>query len=166
MNGKEQINSYINNSISNIKGENSIDKSLALKNDVRKDVVIGIILWIAGSTLIGMPIVYIIIGYRGFCFGYTIAAIMAVLGMKQGMLYCFSGLFMQNIIFIPSIIFIASSGMNLYKNIKKEKKRENLKINIIRHTAYSLIGILGIIFSSVIEVCCSTNILVFFAKYL
>lgn len=92
-----------------------------LKTDIKKDVLIGLILWIAGSTVVGIPIVHGIIGYRGFCFGYTIAAILAVIGAKQGILISIIGIFLQNIVFIPSIILIAVSGSKLYKKIIKIK---------------------------------------------
>ena len=84
--GKKEIITYVNTFISNIKQGNSIDKFNIVKTDIKKDVLIGLILWIAGSTVVGIPIVYGIIGYRGFCFGYTIAAILAVIGAKQGIL--------------------------------------------------------------------------------
>ena len=72
--GKKEIITYVNTFISNIKQGNSIDKFNIVKTDIKKDVLIGLILWIAGSTVVGIPVVYGIIGYRGFCFGYTIAA--------------------------------------------------------------------------------------------
>lgn len=137
-----------------------------MKEDTKKDLLLGIIIWIAGSTVIGIPIVYGIIGYRGFCFGYTIASFIAVLGAKQGILISIIGVFLQNIIFIPSIILIATSGMKLYKTTIKDKKRENIKLGICRHSIISIIGLAGIMISSFIEVCISTNLLTFFAKYI
>ena len=161
-----ELTNYINQFVENIKKENNLDIFKILKEDIKKDLLIGIIIWIAGSTVIGIPIVYGIIGYRGFCFGYTISSFIAVLGEKQGSLISFIGIFLQNIIFIPSIILIASSGMNLYKTIIKDKKRENIKLGIYRHSIISIIGFIGIIASSIIEVYVSTNLLIFFAKYM
>ena len=164
--GKEEITAYVNTFISNIKQGNSIDKFNIVKTDIKKDVLIGLILWIAGSTVVGIPIVYGIIGYRGFCFGYTIAAILAVIGAKQGILISIIGIFLQNIVFIPSIILIAVSGSKLYKKIIKNKNRENIRLEICRHSIISSLGIIGIIISSFIEVFLSTNLLIFFAKYI
>ena len=164
--GKKEIITYVNTFISNIKQGNSIDKFNIVKTDIKKDVLIGLILWIAGSTVVGIPIVYGIIGYRGFCFGYTIAAILAVIGAKQGILISIIGIFLQNIVFIPSIILIAVSGSKLYKKIIKNKNRENIRLEICRHSIISSLGIIGIIISSFIEVFLSTNLLIFFAKYI
>lgn len=164
--GKKEIITYVNTFISNIKQGNSIDKFNIVKTDIKKDVLIGLILWIAGSTVVGIPVVYGIIGYRGFCFGYTIAAILAVIGAKQGIFISIIGIFLQNIVFIPSIILIAVSGSKLYKKIIKNKNRENIRLEICRHSIISSLGIIGIIISSFIEVFLSTNLLIFFAKYI
>ena len=164
--GKEEITSYVNTFVFNIKHGNSIDKFNVVKTDIKKDVLIGIILWVAGSTVVGIPIVYGIIAYRGFCFGYTIASIIAVIGVKNGILISIIGIFLQNIVFIPSIILIAVSGTKLYKKIIKNKKRENIKVEICKHSIISFLGILGIAISSFVEVFLSTNLLIFFSKYI
>ena len=126
--GKEDVETYINQFVTNIKQENSIDKIATIKSDIKKELVFGIIIWVAGSTIVGTPIVYGIIAYKGFCFGYTIAALIAVLGAKQGIIISLAGIFIQNIIFVPSIFIIAISGMKLYRSIVKNKKKENIKI--------------------------------------
>ena len=164
--GKEEIKIYINEFVNSIKSENSIDRVNILKNDIKNDFILGIIIWIVGSTVVGIPVVYAIIGYRGFCFGYTIGAIIAVLGVQEGIIISIIGVFLQNIVFIPSIILIAASGMKLYKTVIKNKKKENIKLEICKHTIISAFGIIGIICSSFIETFISTNLLIFFAKYI
>ena len=41
--------------------------------------MLAIILWFFGTTVIGLPIVFGIILYRGFCLGYTIAVVTSIL---------------------------------------------------------------------------------------
>lgn len=114
----------------------------------------------------GIPIVYGIIGYRGFCLGYTLGSLIAVLGLNTGIKISFLGIFLQNVIFIPSIILIAVSGIKLYKTTIKDKRKENIKIGIIKHSMVSLVGIIGIFFSTLVEAFISTNFLIFFSKYI
>ena len=52
---------------------------------------------------------------------------------KGGMILQFS---------IPAIIAIAVSAFKLYKSIVKDRNKENIKIEIIRHTIFSLIMLL------------------------
>ena len=75
----EEISSYIKASVSNLKDNNTIDKWQILKKSIKQDVIIVTLLWIMGSTVIGLLLVYIIVCFKGFCLGYTISAIIYVL---------------------------------------------------------------------------------------
>ena len=48
----------------------------------------------------------------------------------------------------------------------KDKRKENIKVEIIRHTIFSLIGIMVLILAAFIEVYGSSNILMAAVKYL
>ena len=80
------------------------------------------------------------------------------MGAKEGTIFCLLSLFLQNIITIPAIFAIAVSGNKLYKSIIKDKRRENIKISIIRHTILSISMIVLLIISSLIEVYISSNL--------
>ncbi len=103
--------------------------------------------------------------YRGFCLGYTIASIIITMGLGKGILFVIISLVLQNIILIPAIIAIAVSGFNLYKSIVKNKNKENIKIEVLRHTIFSLIMLLLLCLASVVEILISTNILKKIIKY-
>lgn len=80
-------------------------------------------------------------------------------------MFLFSNVLLQNILFIPCIISLAVSGMRLRKSIIKSKGKNNIKLEIIRHTVFSLMILLLLICSSLIEVYISKNILILFIKY-
>lgn len=82
------------------------------------------------------------------------------------MIFIITSLLFQNILFIPCIIVLAVSGMKLYKSIIKDKRRENIKIEITRHTIFCGIILLMLEVSAFIEVYISTNLLQICAKYL
>lgn len=148
---KEQISSYINGIVTSLKGEYEIDNITLLKSSIINNIKLAIILWIAGSTVIGVPFVYGIITYKGFCLGYTSASIIGVLGLKKGITFLLTSLFLQNILFIPCLLAIGVSGLKLYRSIMKDKRKENIKIEIYRHTIFSVLMLIGLILSSVIE---------------
>lgn len=116
-------------------------------------------MWFIGSTVIGLPIVLGIVLYRGFCIGYTISSAITILGMQKGIGFSLATLLAQNIIFIPALIALAVSGIKLYQSIMKDKRRENIKIEIMRHTMISIILFVALMISSLIEVYISTNLL-------
>lgn len=57
------------------------------------------------------------------------------------------------------------SGFKLYKSIIKDKRKENIKLEIIRHTMFSAVMLFLLIISSFIESFISTNILKVIIKY-
>lgn len=137
-----------------------------LKDSIKKNIVLAIILWFMGSTVIGISIVYLIVAFRGFCLGYTISSVIATCGLWKGILFVLSTVFLQNIIFIPCIIALSVSGMRLHNSIMKDRRKENIKLEILRHTFFSALMLVFMIISSFIEVFVSKNILVWIIKYL
>ena len=162
---KEQISSYINQFVENIKQGNIINKGALLKQSIGENILLVVILWFAGMSVIGMPIVYAIIAFRGFCFSYTIAAMIASLGTQKGIILAFSAIFLQSILFIPIILALAVSGMKLYQSIMKDRRKENIKIEICRHTLFSFIMCMGLVLSSFIEVYLSSNLVLFISGW-
>ena len=161
----EEIALYINGFVKNMQENTQIDQLALLKQTMISNLLLVIAIWFVGSTVIGIPIVYGIVMYRGFCLGYTIASAMLVLGAK-GILFSLSSLFLQNVLFIPALLALAVSGMRLYKSIIKDKRRENIKLEITRHTIFCLLMVVVIEMSVVFEVYLSTGLMQITSKYL
>jgi len=79
-----EITSYINTFIKDLKENQNIDNFLLLKDSIKKNLILTIFLWFMGSTIIGVYIVYATICFRGFCLGYTISSIILSLGIRKG----------------------------------------------------------------------------------
>ena len=161
----EEVKAYITSFIEKMKTTENLDTFSLLKTTLKENILLAIFLWFFGTTVIGIPIVFGIIFYRGFCLGYSIAAIITTIGTGKGIIFSLITLLLQNIIFIPAIIAIGVSGFNLYKSIVKNKNRENIKIEVIRHTIFSGIMLLVLCVSAVLEIVVSTNFLKIFVKY-
>ena len=80
---KTEITSYITSIIADIKDNNSIDEIELLMESIRKNLLLAILLWFMGSTIIGIVVVYLIICFRGFCLGYTISSIILSIGTRK-----------------------------------------------------------------------------------
>ena len=163
---KAEINEYINTFINDLKNGAKLDYFKLLKTSFGNNFFTVLILWFIGTTVIGIPIVYGEIGYKGFCLGYTISSVVATLGTGKGILFVITSMLLHNIIFIPCLLLLAVSGINLYKSIIKDRRKENIKIEIIRHTVFSLIILAVMLFASLIETYISSNLLISIAKYL
>ena len=113
----------------------------------------------------GIPIVFGIVLYRGFCFGYTVSMCVKILGMSKGLIFTIVDFLLPSILLIPAILGIAVSGFKLYKSIVKDKRRDNIKLEVLRHTVFSIIMLLIMFTSSIIEIFISTNFLKLIIKY-
>lgn len=161
-----EISSYIKNLVNNLKAFENIDYGSLLRNSILSNFILVFIIWVASSTIIGIPIVYGVVIFRGFVLGYTINSIFASLGIGNGIVFALSNLLLHNIIFIPVILATAVSGMKLYKSIMKNREKENVKIEFFRHTIFCTLMLLLLVLSSLIEVYISTNLSKFLVKYI
>ncbi len=161
---KDELNNYVNALIKNIKDTDNISKIDLLFLSIKQNVCFILLVWFLGCTIIGGLFIYVTIFYKGFAIGYTISSIIAVLGIKNGIIFSCLSLLLQNIIFIPAFFIIAENGIKLYKGIYK--RCINLKEEVIRHTIIMFISIMLIIISSFIEVYISTNLLIFLKEIL
>ena len=83
---KQELNSYITNLIGKIKEADNINNLDLLMLSVKENASIILIIWFLGCTIIGGIFIYLAIIYKGFTIGYTISAMLAVLGTKQGII--------------------------------------------------------------------------------
>lgn len=162
----DEIKNYINTSVSNIKEDNIKNKNMIFFEKIRQKVVIIILCGVLGSTVIGLPLLYIFIGYRGFSLGYTISAIIASLETKNALLFSFSGLFAQNIFYILALFVVTVSGTNFCRYLLRNESREQIKFEIIKHIVFITISLVIIIVSAFSESYISLNLLKKLKNYL
>lgn len=154
-----EIQNYITSFINSLKQDYHIDKLELLKKSLGDNFILILTMWFIGSTVIGIPIIFGIVLFRGFCIGYTVSSIIASLGVQKGLIFLFTTVFLQNLIFIPVVICMTVSCIRLYKSIMRDKRRENIKLEIIRHTLFSIVLIIFLIVASLVESYISTNLL-------
>ena len=84
----QDITGYLSEFVNSLKNNAQIDEGALLKDSLISNFLLVIALWFVGSTVIGIPIVYGIILYRGFCLGYTISSAIATLGIGKRNAVC------------------------------------------------------------------------------
>lgn len=161
---KDEISQYLRNFVAALNTDYKIDFSKLLKQSITSNLALAVILWFVGSTVVGLPIVCIIIGIRGLSLGYTISSVIITYGAFKGSLFGLESLLLQNIISIPCILALGVSGIKLYKSIIKDKRKENIKIEILRHTLFSAFVALILIGAAFIETYISSSIVSMSAK--
>ena len=161
----EEIEKVINEVVNNYKKVENINNLQLTFQSIKRNVLFAIILWTGGTTIIGLPIVLLSILIRGVILGFTISSITVALGTLKGILFCIVSVVLQNILYIPAILTIGVSSIKLYKSIITDKRKGNIKIEIIRHTIISTIMIAVLVLSTIIENFISLKIIKKIIKY-
>mgnify|MGYP004495571697 FL=1 len=162
---KSEIEKYINTYVDETKILQNGDYLGELQKDIRNNIILVLLLWFAGTTIIGLPIVLGIILFRGFCLGYTIASSVYVLGKIKGIVFIIITIFLQNIIFIPALMVLGVSSIKIYTSIIKDRRRENIKLSILKHSIVSFVVMVILILTSIIKIEISYRLIVNLIKY-
>ena len=64
-------------------------------------------------SVVGTPILIVILGYKGYSIGYTIATVLRVVGTTEGNKYIFQNLFIENTILVFIMIFLANYSIKI-----------------------------------------------------
>ena len=159
------IEKYINTYIDETKMIQNGDYLIEISKEIKSDIILTVLLWFAGTTIIGIPIVLGIILFRGFCLGYTISACIMSLGKIKGIVFILTTTLLQNIIFIPAIIVLGVSSIKLYKSIIKDRRKENIKISILKHSIITMMVLISFIIASIIKIEVSYRLIINLIKY-
>ena len=146
-----EIVKYINDLKDMYKKVEIINQFQLTMQSIKKNLLFASILWIGGTTVIGLPIVLMSILIRGIILGFTLASITITFGTIKGIMFCMASLVLHNIIYIPAILTIGVSSIKLYKSIVKDKRKDNIKIEILRHIIISTIMMVLLVLSAIIE---------------
>lgn len=160
-----EIIKYINEFIARVKDIERVNNLQLTIHSIKKNLIFATIIWSAGTTIIGIPIVLIFILIRGMILGFTISSITITLGTVKGILFCMLALVLHNLVYIPALLTIGVSSIKLYRTIIKEKGKDSIKIGIIRHMIISTIMIVLLVLSAIIENYITLKILKKIIKY-
>lgn len=148
---KELIINSLNNFYTSLK-ENKISSTNLLYKTMTSNLILNIIIWILGISIIGIPIVIFILGFKSLSLGFTISSLIYT--------YKFNGLLKAIIYLIPNIINIfivfvlvyysISFSINLF-NYLFRKIEFNKRVIVKRYLKLLIAAILLSILTSVTE---------------
>lgn len=116
---KQELISYMKNFFQ-ILGNKPIDEFSVLKQSLTNNLQTGALIWVLGITVIGIPLILLLIAIRGFIIGFTVGFLVDQLGLK-GILFSLLSIFPQNLFIIPSILVIAVIGISFSTMIIRNK---------------------------------------------
>ena len=104
-----KIQNYFNDFVNNLNNGYKINPSQLLKDSIMNNLILSIIMWFIGSTIIGIPLIYLIILFKGFSLGCSVSSIIITFTGIKGIIFTICSLLLQNIIFIPCILALGVS---------------------------------------------------------
>lgn len=110
---------FLNSFFANIKNID-VDSTTVFYLSISNNLKTAAILCVLGLTIIGLPLILIIIFFRGFVLGYTVGFLIRSMGIK-GILFSLLSILPQNILIIPSIISIGVAAMVLSLTIIRNR---------------------------------------------
>lgn len=150
-NNKSLIVKSLNNFFISIK-ENKLNQSALLYKALTNNIIINLIIWILGISIIGIPIVISILSFKSLTFGFTISSLIYTYkfnGIIKSIIYIIPNLINLFIIFVLSYYSISFSLMLF--NYLFRKKEYNKRIIVNRYLKLLLISLLLLILTAVLE---------------
>lgn len=145
------IETSLNSFFDTIKN-NQLKTNELLFKTLTSTIIMDLILWLLGISIIGIPIVIILLGYKSLSLGFTISSIISTYklnGVIKALIYIVPNIINLFIFFVISYYSISFSLMLF--NYLFRKKEYNKRIIVNRYLKLLVISIIILIFSSVIE---------------
>lgn len=103
-----------------ILNDNPIDSFAVFKQSFINNLQTIVLIWILGITVIGMPLILILVAIRGLIVGFTVGFLVEQLGVR-GVVFSIISILPQNLLILPCIIVIAVLGISFSKMLLKNK---------------------------------------------
>lgn len=164
-----KVDSHVNSVVDYIKElnceESKIENTVILFSNLKRNILYIMLIGLFSLCIIGLPIMYLLIGFKSFSLGYTMSAILATLGTKSGIIFICSSMILHNIIYLIGIYLISISGIDLYKEIVVNKS-EDIRLKIISHIIFIVISVLISVFAALVETFISNNLFIMLKDFI
>lgn len=133
--------------------KNELQSADILKQSIKFNLYFTLLLFFSGLVYPGILFIPILIAFRGFCIGFSVAFLTENMG-KNGFLFSLSSVLPQNLIYVPIMIVMGVIGMNysLWALKNKYFKKFGALSNLFTTYAFStLVLFILLIAGSIVE---------------
>lgn len=147
-----KLQNYLDQVFSSLSDQNSFDRNTAAWDTVLGNVEIAVALWFLGLTVIGLPLIVLIILARGFILGFTVS-FLARQKSLEGTVLIALGIFPQNLLYIPALLVggVLAISFSLYLIKGRFSVTSALWTKFMLYTLLMLLVTLVLIFAGLIE---------------
>lgn len=137
---KQELLSIFNLFFSNIDTTNLLDSQVIFRQVLIDNLTYLAILWFLGLSIVGMPLIFVLIFTKGLIVGFTVSFLIFELNW-QGLLFSFASIIPQNIIIVPVLIIAGVTGINFSLSLIRHRgnKAYSYQQSIISYTLLILV---------------------------
>lgn len=149
---KEELISYFQNFF-NILDKEPIQSAFVFKQSLLNNSQFVFIIWILGITVIGIPLILIIIAVKGFIIGFSVSFLVEGMGLR-GLLFALAAILPQNLLIVPGILFAGVLGTSFSVSMirrRKSQPKKNLSAEFVRYSLNIVISLLTLLLGSLVE---------------
>ena len=161
---KNEINEYLTNFITSLKETNKINYTHLLVNSIKNNLKIILFIILISMSLFGKIGVFGATIYKGYKLGYSISSAVIIFGTVKGLIFSGTLILINNIIWIPTIFYISTKSLNIYKDILECGNKRDLKYLILQYIISIAISIGFMLIASLIETYINSNLFLMFLK--
>lgn len=152
-NDKKELLNNVSIYFDNYKNISFQDEIIIFKESLIKNLLYFIFIWILGISIVGFPIILIMIFYKSFLTGFSISSIFAKYKLK-GLYKIFLYIFPSKILLLILSIILAVYAINLSNRLASaclKKKSFNFNAYMGKYFLMLLICVLAVVISSLID---------------
>lgn len=148
INDIETRNNFVN-TLSLTQNTNVVTKKDLLYKSAIKNVKLLALFWIVGISAVGSPFLLFYCLIRGASLSFAISTVIFKFGFVDGNLYSFKHLFLHSCFMTFALILLTVSSIRVSLNTLKSKK--DIRLEIVRHSLVSIISLIILTFSTILE---------------
>ncbi|SDY59567.1 stage II sporulation protein M [Evansella caseinilytica] len=134
---KNDLYAYLSLFFGQVKeGEFADSRAMFTQSFAHYSKLIGL-MWVLGLTVIGIPILYILLFIKGLVVGFTVGFLVNQMGF-DGFLLSFATIFPQNILLIPVFIIVATVATSFSMRVWRQVTRRSYEPVFQHFIAYSI----------------------------
>lgn len=137
---KQEMISYLSQFFNDIEMYQQVNVHVAFKQLLLENIKYLALLWFLGLSIIGMPIIFILIFMKGFVVGFTISFLVSGLHWK-GFIFSLVSVIPQNLIIVPVYIIAGVVGtlfsLSLLRG-RRTKRTDNSQPSFLSYSVFML----------------------------
>ena len=146
---KDQLLDYLVSSLQVVTSKAGVNYSQILWDSILSNLKTMLLIWGFSIALYTFPLVFGVVGIRGFILGFTVGFLIENMGLK-GALFAVVAILPQNLVIIPALMILAALSVNYsltaFKNKRakyanKERKRLFFAYSILSTILFLVIGL-------------------------